>query len=446
MTGKSEICQRKAGKRPGTGQRQNGAPARWNRSAVPGRKENDMNRNEWKEREAVYACWLCNFPDMGNKQLHRLTELCGGPEAAYLADKEKWGQVLNPRQVQSLARYTAAWKPEAEYRKMKEQGIRLVTMGDEGYPRRLKDIPDAPYGLFVRGRLQADDAPAVAVIGARECSEYGRYVAKCLGATLGRRGITVVSGMARGIDGISQEAALEAGGNSIGVLGSGVDVCYPAQNRPIYERLIRTGAVLSTYPLGMPALPRNFPPRNRIVSGLADAVVVVEARAKSGTLITVDMALEQGREVYIVPGRVTDRLSDGCNRLVKQGAGIVLSPESFLEEIWQLWERGRKGTAAGRQGGLAVPKAPEAPEAGVVPEADAVLEESRTAGLPEELAQVAGVLDFDPKSPEEICQHLSEKSPQGQYPEKQIVSCLMQLCMEGLAVQVSPGRFCCRRG
>ena len=159
-----------------------------------------------------------------------------------------------------------------------------------------------------------------------------------------------------------------------------------------------------------------------------------------------DMALEQGREVYIVPGRVTDRLSDGCNRLVKQGAGIVLSPESFLEEIWQLWERGRKGTAAGRQGGLAVPKAPEAPEAGVVPEADAVLEESRTAGLPEELAQVAGVLDFDPKSPEEICQHLSEKSPQGQYPEKQIVSCLMQLCMEGLAVQVSPGRFCCRRG
>ena len=219
---------------------------------------------------------------------------------------------------------------------MKEQGIRLVTMGDEGYPRRLKDIPDAPYGLFVRGRLQTDDAPAVAVIGARECSEYGRYVAKCLGATLGRRGITVVSGMARGIDGISQEAALEAGGNSIGVLGSGVDICYPAQNRPIYERLIRTGAVISTYPLGTPALPRNFPPRNRIVSGLADAVVVVEARAKSGTLITVDMALEQGREVYIVPGRVTDRLSDGCNRLVKQGAGIVLSPESFLEEIWQL--------------------------------------------------------------------------------------------------------------
>lgn len=434
MRGKSEICQRKARKRLGTGQRQNCAPGQWNRSAVPGRKENDMNRNEWKEREAVYTCWLCNFPDMGNKQLHRLTELCGGPEAAYLADKEKWGQVLNPRQVQSLARYTAAWKPEAEYRKMKEQGIRLVTMGDEGYPRRLKDIPDAPYGLFVRGRLQTDDAPAVAVIGARECSEYGRYVAKCLGATLGRRGITVVSGMARGIDGISQEAALEAGGNSVGVLGSGVDICYPAQNRPIYERLIRTGAVISTYPLGTPALPRNFPPRNRIVSGLADAVVVVEARAKSGTLITVDMALEQGREVYIVPGRVTDRLSDGCNRLVKQGAGIVLSPESFLEEIWQLWETGKKAAGAG-SGGKAGCK-----------EANAFLERPDTAGLPEELARVAGVLDFDARSPEEIRQRLWDRYPEKPYPEKQIVACLMQLCMEDLAIQVSPGRFCCRRG
>ncbi len=387
-----------------------------------------MDREAWRERENIYACWLCNFPDIGNKQLHRLADLCGGPEGVYLADKEKWGQVLTPRQVESLARYTAAWKPEAQYRKMKEEGIELVTIGEKGYPRRLKAIPDAPYGLFLRGRLQTDDAPAVAVIGARECSEYGRYVAKCLGATLGRRGITVVSGMARGIDGISQEAALEAGGHSVGVLGSGVDICYPAQNRPIYEKLIRTGAVLSTYPLGTPALPRNFPPRNRIVSGLADAVVVVEARAKSGTLITVDMALEQGREVYIVPGRVTDRLSDGCNRLVKQGAGIVLSPESFLEEIWQLWETGKKEP-------YSEPERQDDSQA-----ANVFLEQQKTAGLSGELAEIYKVLDFAPKSPEEICQQLS-----GRYSEKQIITCLMQLCMESLAVQVSPGRFCCRR-
>ena len=391
------------------------------------RKERDMNREEWKERENIYACWLCNFPDIGNKQLYRLTDFCGGPEAVYQADKEKWGQVLSPKQVQSLSRYTALWKPETEYRKMREEGIRLVTIADEGYPERLKAIPDAPYCLFIRGRLPVENAPAVAVIGARECSEYGRHVARLLGTALGRRGVTVVSGMARGIDGISQEAAMEAGGYSVGVLGSGVDICYPAQNRVIYEKLINTGTVLSTYPLGTPARPQNFPPRNRIVSGLADAVVVVEARHKSGTLITVDMALEQGREVYVIPGRVTDRLSDGCNRLAKQGAGIVLSPESFLEEIWQLWETGKKAPYTKQ-------KKPHESQT-----ANAFLEQPKTAGLSEELAEICEALDFTPKTPEEICQQLP-----GRYPEKQIIPCLMQLCMESLAVQVSPGRFCRR--
>ncbi len=378
-----------------------------------------MNREEWKEREKIYACWLCNFPDVGNRQLHKLSELCGGPEAVYMADKETWGQVLSPKQVESLARYTAAWKPEAEYRRMKAEGIRLVTVGDEEYPHRLRRIPDAPYYFFIRGKLPVEDAPAVAVIGARECSEYGRYVARTLGEALGRGGVTVISGMARGIDGISQGAALEVGGYSIGVLGSGVDICYPAQNRALYEKLIKSGTVLSTYPLGTKALPQNFPPRNRIVSGLADAVVVVEARVKSGTLITVDMALEQGREVYVVPGRVTDRLSDGCNRLVKQGADMVLSPESFLEEIWQLWETGKKG---------------------VTQKANSFLEPEQTAGLPKELAEICGVLDFTPKSPGEIRQLLSDR-----YSEKQIITGLMQLCMENMAIQVSPGHFCCKR-
>lgn len=379
-----------------------------------------MNQKEWREREGVYACWLCNFPDINNKQLHRLSDLCGGSEAAYLADKKKWGEVLSAKQVESLARHTARWKPEAEYRKMKDQGIEIVTIGDERYPERLRRIPDAPYGLFVRGKIPQADAPAVAVIGARECSEYGRYVAGVLGEALGRRGVAVISGMARGIDGISQEAALEAGGYSAGVLGSGVDVCYPAQNRAIYEKLIKAGTLLSAYPLGTPARPQNFPPRNRIVSGLADAVVVVEARAKSGTLITVDMALEQGREVYVVPGRVTDRLSDGCNRLMKQGAGILLSPEGFLEEIWQLWETGRK----------ALP--------GELP--NAFLDQTRTTALSGEQEQVWKALDFDPRSLEEIRELLSDK-----YSERQIITCLMELCMENLAVQVSPGRFCRRR-
>lgn len=195
--------------------------------------------------------------------------------------------------------------------------------------------------FFYKGRLPKDTIPSVAVIGARECSEYGRYVAEELGRYLGTHRIQVISGMARGIDGISQQAALSAGGTSYGVLGCGVDICYPSQNRRLYEELGREGGLLSTYAPGIRAMPAYFPPRNRIVSGLSDALIVIEARQKSGTLITVDMALEQGRDVYVVPGRITDRLSDGCNRLLNQGAGVMLSPEQFLEEFCKAGKRDR---------------------------------------------------------------------------------------------------------
>ena len=217
--------------------------------------------------------------------------------------------------------------------------ISFITPFAPEYPEKLRNIPDAPGGLYVRGRLPAETDFAVAVIGARDCSDYGKHVAEELGSFLGKNGVTVVSGMARGIDGISQWAALEAGGTSVGVLGCGADICYPAGNRALFERLLEQGTIFSEYPPGTPPRAMNFPARNRIVSGLADAVVVVEARSKSGTLITVDMALEQGREVFVVPGRLTDRLSDGCNRLIKQGAEILLSMEELLEELRELKAR-----------------------------------------------------------------------------------------------------------
>ncbi|MCR2046803.1 DNA-processing protein DprA [Acetatifactor muris] len=402
-----------------------------------------MNRKEWKEREKIYACWLCNFPYIDNRQLHRLSELCGGPEAVYLADNETWEQVLTPKQVKYLKEYTASWRPEAEYGKMREEGIEILTIDEEEYPERLREIPDAPYGIFVRGKLPVADAPAVAVIGARDCSEYGKYVAAELGAVLGQQGVIVVSGMARGIDGISQEAAMKAKGRSLGVLGCGVDICYPAQNRRIYGQLLETGAILSTYPVGTPARPQNFPPRNRIVSGLADAVVVVEARLKSGTLITVDMALEQGRDVYVVPGRVTDRLSDGCNRLLRQGAEVLLSPGSFLEEIWQNWEKkqqcAEKQTAGERQknGGESVARRGEKGKSGGRKHSrKKEFSPDIAERLDPELAAVFRALDFTPQSPEEIREKLPEK-----YRKIQVISCLMRLCVEALAVQISPGRF-----
>ncbi|MCD8379233.1 MAG: DNA-protecting protein DprA, partial [Lachnospiraceae bacterium] len=148
-------------------------------------------------------------------------------------------------------------------------------------------------------------------------------------------GIQVISGMARGIDSISQSACLDAGGKSFAVLGSGADICYPPEERPLYERLVQEGGIISEYPLGMQPLNKNFPPRNRLISGLADLVLVIEAREKSGTLITVDMALEQGREVAVVPGRITDALSLGCHKLYSQGAHLVISPQQMAQMVWE---------------------------------------------------------------------------------------------------------------
>lgn len=387
------------------------------------------NMDRYREEEAPYELWLCSFPNMGNRQMRKLVELCGSAMAVYYAETDRWRQVLREGQVQSLKQFTEAWNPKREYERLAAQDIGLVTLWDSRYPERLRQIPDAPCGLFYRGSLPGNE-PAVAVVGARDCSQYGVYAAQKLGEALGQSGITVVSGLARGVDGISQRVALEAGGRSWGVLGCGVDVCYPKQNRELYGKLPAQGCLLSSYPPGTPALARNFPPRNRIVSGLADAVVVVEAREKSGTLITVDMALEQGREVYAVPGRITDRLSDGCNRLIRQGAAPLLHPEELPEEIWRIWNRRylpadmtpRVEGAAGSTSGNGKKDTPGADPA-----------------LPPELAAVYQALDLCPKSVSEIRTSLPDR-----FRENNLNAGLMRLCMEGLAVQVSPGSFCVR--
>ncbi|MCM1187661.1 MAG: DNA-processing protein DprA [bacterium] len=300
--------------------------------------------------------------------------------------------------------------------------MKSVCREDPGYPDRLREIPDPPKILYYEGELPGEDKVSVAIIGARECSEYGKHVAARLGGLMGRNGVQVISGMARGIDGIAQSAALEAGGSSFAVLGSGVDVCYPAQNRELFERLKQAGGILSEYPPGTPARPGHFPPRNRIVSGLADAVVVVEARQKSGTLITVDMALEQGREVFAVPGRMTDSLSAGCNRLLKTGAGVLADEEEFLEELREI--AGKRYLLFGGRG-----KGKEEPET-----RDTGME--RLGAGKERLRTVYDALDVTPRTVGQIREGLPDCG------EKEAAMLLVRLCVEGLAVQVSPGRFC----
>ena len=252
------------------------------------------------------------------KELHFLWGEAGAKTAG---DKEEWQALLNARRQE----------PERIEEELAQAGISFVSALEEGFPDKLREIPDPPFGIYYKGKMPGETEPAAAIIGARLASGYGREQARRFGRQISARGIAVISGMARGIDGIAQKAALDAGGKSYAVLGCGVDICYPEENRELYERLQQQGGVLSEYPPGMQPIAKLFPPRNRIISGLSDLVLVIEARKRSGTLITVDMALEQGREVYALPGRVSDALSDGCNRLIRQGAGPATCPQDILE-------------------------------------------------------------------------------------------------------------------
>ena len=289
------------------------------------------------EEEKIYIHWLCQAAGTGNRRFLQSLELLGTPREIYhLAASGRLTEKLSKRWEKKAAQMEAFAKScdaRGSYEHMIRKGIRLVSQKEEAFPKRLAKIPDTPYVLYYAGSLPPEGKKAVALIGARDCTEYGRYMAGQFGMALAKAGIQVISGLARGIDCMGQNRALREGGYSMGVLGCGVDICYPGENRELYEALLENGGVCSEYPPGAPPKAVHFPPRNRIISGLSDAVLVIEARVKSGTLITVDMALEQGREVYALPGRATDPLSSGCNSLIRQGAGLVSSPGELLEEL-----------------------------------------------------------------------------------------------------------------
>lgn len=210
---------------------------------------------------------------------------------------------------------------------------RYISRLDSEYPQRLQNIPDPPSGIYVSGVLPPNNVKTVAIVGSRACSEYGKCMAKEFALELAKAGVVIVSGLARGIDGIAQEAAVRSGGISVGVLGCGIDVVYPASNARVYDLVCQKGGIISEYPPGRPAIAGQFPARNRIISGLADAVLVVEAKRRSGTSITVNRALEQGKDVYAIPGRIYDECSRGCNELIASGAYIALSPDVILDGL-----------------------------------------------------------------------------------------------------------------
>ena len=212
--------------------------------------------------------------------------------------------------------------------------MKIVKKTDKEYPLRMKRLSQMPELLYVRGNLPADDKPSVAIVGARSCSNYGRNMASEFARVLSQEGVQIISGLALGIDGEAHVGAMKGNTPTYAVLANDVCVCYPRANQRIYNKILESGGgILGEQPEGTQAKPYFFPARNRIISALADVILVVEARGKSGALITVDYALEQGKTVYAIPGRVGDVLSEGCNRLISQGAGIAFSPDMILQEL-----------------------------------------------------------------------------------------------------------------
>jgi len=298
---------------------------------------------EYLEQEQ-YWHWFHGLSGISHKEKEELLILCPEVKQWYEASQcGRSGELLEPsvnetepqkdRRIQIIGALEDQKQRDAlkrSYQEAKEKGISMVCRESEQYPERLKQIFLPPFMLYFYGKLPDAERPSLAIIGARNCSVYGEEIAAGFSGQLAEAGIQIISGMARGIDGAAGRAAINQPGYAYAVLGSGVDVCYPKENKLLYTCLQERGGVISEELPGTAPLSWNFPKRNRIISGLSDAVFVVEARENSGSLITVSYALEQGKEIYAVPGRLYEKLAEGTNRLIQEGAYLVREPEDIL--------------------------------------------------------------------------------------------------------------------
>lgn len=306
------------------------------------------------DEEARIACAVLTAPNAGHAAL---AYLCGCDDA-HPSSPQLWQRFLSgalpppppERPTLRLRRFHAAWQEvrrfadgadaAATMRRVRDLGARLVFVFDDDYPARLRTIPHRPPVLFVRGPAPLDPSHAVAVVGTRRASAYGVHLATQLAGDLAAGGIAVISGLARGIDAAAHRAALDVGGATLAVLGTGLDVCFPVENRRLWQRIGETGALITEYCPGVEGRPQHFPARNRIVSGLAAGVVVVEAPLKSGALVTAKLALEQNREVCAVPGDVTAPGSAGPHSLLRHGAALVETAADVAEACRLAWSPG----------------------------------------------------------------------------------------------------------
>lgn len=273
-------------------------------------------------------------PGIGARRLQSLINRFGSVQAAWQAPAHELAELgLEQRALGNLLAARSQLDLDAELERTQAAGVRLISWDDPAYPSYLKQIPSPPPLLFFKGDFLPEDEYAVAIVGTRRSTVYGRECALRLSQNLVAAGVTIVSGLARGIDGVAHRAALEAGGRTIAVLGNGLDTIYPSEHRQLAAQIVQRGALVSEHALGVHPEARHFPARNRIISGLSLAVVVVEGRWSSGAIITAKQALEQGREVFAVPGSILSQSSEGPNRLLKEGATPALSATDILEAL-----------------------------------------------------------------------------------------------------------------
>ncbi len=327
--------------------------------------------------EILYQYWFMKNEDISYSRKSKLIDYFYDSYHIFNASRQELlaSHILEEKTVDRFIDNRGKFDLSKEYEEFSRSPFSFITMEDSRYPEKLRNIYDIPYGLFYLGKLP-DFNKCISIVGARRCSAYGKKMALELGERLAQAGFTVISGMARGVDSHGHQGCLNGGGSTVAVLGCGCDVIYPPENRILYEEIAKSGTIISEYQMGASPTPMNFPRRNRIVSALSDVVIVVEAREKSGSLITADFALEQGKEIFVLPGRVGDSLSSGCNKLISQGAGIIWSVDQFIQDLSELL--GHEITC------------------------NPVLKISKTKDLSKELLQVYNLFDLYPKSMSQV--------------------------------------------
>jgi len=373
-------------------------------------------------REVMF--FLHSLQGIGKKTVGNLMEYFGNVQAVYHAPESELIKILKPAQCRLFLDGREKKNPKQELMELEKRGIRYYSVFDKDYPKRLLKTADIPMGLFVKGSLPEEDVLTVSVVGTRKHSYYGEKQTKEFCKMIAGMGVPVISGMARGIDGIAQKTAIANGSKTYAVLGCGVDICYPEEHIRLYEQIPQCGGIISEYFPGTQPAAGLFPLRNRIISALGDILLVMEAREKSGTLITVDMALEQGKEIWVLPGRVDDALSVGCNRLIAQGAYILPTVKEFKEELMDLSVKYNRRSLKEFVPG----KSNSEPDT----------EQGKKLSLLEKA--VVAVLDYKPLSLTSIYESLDAESRK-QYPIAQVSVTLIQLCMKNLAKQAGAGYY-----